>query len=1709
MSEEYGRESTLVVATRPRNRRRRATEHSDVTGSTARSTPSSSTSLSSSSSPSEDEEHHDNKEDDEDVEPIKNESLRSKRAHKPTPVKKKKKKKFIEEHSDEEIENKKKKNSIMKATKQTNTRPSSSSSSSSESSEEEEDDDDDDDDEKVIERLLACKNLTIKQWKNFCAGIQTTEVTNGSRFVESEDSESDDDNASASSSPIEKEDSHSTTKLNMEKEGNKAMGVDVDDKKEEETIYEERYLVKWHDVSHLHCSWESQRNLEHQDNFKQLQRYFFKKANQNNGFLYSLDERGESDAYFDPAYTQVDRILEVSDPDKDFPEMKRQFLIKWKHLGYASSTYEYECDLISNNIDYETKVSEFQRRRTKPTAKQIQRNVRAGEQAGRKLFLTLKKDNASIVRELMQLTFPNNGRLRSYQAEGVAWMLNSYMQKRGGILADEMGLGKTLQTVSTIDYIHSKLHRLGPYLVIAPLSTLTHWRREFERWTKLNAIVYHGNAEDREYARELDFAYECDAHKSLRRCHPKNYKKWQRTWMVDVVITSPETLLCEDYHELTHVEWEVMVLDEAHRIKTRDCKLRDKILNLNVTHQLLLTGTPIQNNMGELWCLLNVIHEDEFYDNASFIEKFGNISDKETIDELHTLIQPYILRRLKEDVEKSVPPKEETVIEVELTLIQKQFYRALYEKNVEFLHSKKEKNQQSLMNLAMELRKCCNHTFLIKNAEEECRARFKGGNEGDFLVHASGKLVLLDKLLPYLQANGHRVLMFSQFKIMLDIIEDYLVQREYKFERIDGGVTGLARQKAIDRFQAPMEQPHKDHSNAPFIMLITTKAGGVGINLTAADTCVIFDSDWNPQNDLQAQARCHRIGQTKQVKVYRLISKKTYEMQMFHMASLKMGLDQAVLNGIENSKDQSEGGLSKEEVEKLLRHGAYEIFSNKENDNSSHQFVEASIESILASHSRKIVHENGNQKGGTFSKASFKTDAGGQEDEVDIDDPEFWMKMIGEVKKSAEMEENAPHSSSSRKKRRRRKINYSESAQVENSSSKDDDFNSDDASASSGDDQDSDDDNDVRSKSKPKSHSKKEETEWGNVGWSRNDAIRLVDHVQRYGYFNSSSSSSTQDEAIEEKEKWMNHLFTDIERNRKKSRKKDLLPEKVEVERMCWSLYFYSMTLIVEDSIQRRMRMLANKQQLHSQNKGSSDNSNDVGIPKSSLVQATQKISEDDLNSEFARLLKANANIVSLVIRDMNAYALNHDSRSDADVMRALNPTTATDAENDEENKKHPLDVDFGMTMWPSLNMRSWCMVTLDNNEVNYQVAHPWTKQKLLFNNIREVLTAVVHLHPELAQMAKYLLTKHPEAGTKSISVPPRMTLVSDIDQLTRIDILQFLRKYAPMQLVSGYKTVLNATSSRKVVNVCALVHLLKNCPKSVSASLSLQCTGKPHKHWTATSDSALCQAILKHGWCDHKDAYNDLVSDVSITWGTPFVLHGNKGRDVRTKPLNETQSEAEVSRRLETGKRVKEFLATTNPDLNISRFRNFNIMEVCRIYGIVETSSLVAEETSPVCYSIDETKLRQGLKSSGSDDFNHKPEPLPARHILAKRAKHLIPLFIHSKSNSLVVQNTTDCYLYPRIDHVATPNEAFLYNLVNAYVGLESKELSSARLLLDLCKKEAHMLFNSCPDSDDKRSKDLYRRIEKDFHNLQQVADLTCQNSIQRKIKNVRIDFC
>ncbi|KDO20307.1 hypothetical protein SPRG_14442 [Saprolegnia parasitica CBS 223.65] len=543
-------------------------------------------------------------------------------------------------------------------------------------------------------------------------------------------------------------------------------------------------------------------------------------------------------------------------------------------------------------------------------------------------------------------TFKGGRTLRSYQVDGLNWMISCWKAKRSCLLADEMGLGKTVQVVSFIEHLRTEEDIRGPFLIVVPLSTLQHWRREIEDWTDMNVCVYHdvGERNNKYTGKDLRTLI-----RSLTWYYP-NMPTTKSVFKFNVLLTTFETVLA-DFEEFETIHWRLVAVDEAHRLKSAGSRVLKQMRALNVDRKLLLTGTPLQNNTQELWVLLNFLEPVIFDSMESFIEKYGRLQSQEQVTELQKMIAPYLLRRVKEDVEKSIPPKEETIIQVELTMLQKQYYRAIYERNRSFLYLGSKNSLPTLNNLQLQLRKCCNHPFLIKGVEErELESLGVSPDPADIMnmtIQASGKLVLVSKLLPKLRAEGHKVLIFSQFIRQLDLLERYCEQEHMPCERLDGSTSGSARQAAIDRFS-------KKNSKS-FVFLLSTKAGGVGINLIAADTVIIFDSDWNPQNDLQAQSRCHRIGQKKSVKIYRLVTRNTYESQMFDRASRKLGLEHAVLGTGSFSEAHAIERPSAEVLVELLKKGAYGLLDD--DDDASKSFVERDIETILKENTRVVTNE--------------------------------------------------------------------------------------------------------------------------------------------------------------------------------------------------------------------------------------------------------------------------------------------------------------------------------------------------------------------------------------------------------------------------------------------------------------------------------------------------------------------------------------------------------------------------------------------------------------------------------------------------------------------------------------------------------------------------------------------------------------------------------
>ncbi|AIO01471.1 transcription activator, putative [Leishmania panamensis] len=506
------------------------------------------------------------------------------------------------------------------------------------------------------------------------------------------------------------------------------------------------------------------------------------------------------------------------------------------------------------------------------------------------------------------------GKLRPYQIEGVNWLLGLFSRGVNGILADEMGLGKTFQTIATIAYLKFTVGMPGPHLVVCPKSVMGNWYREFKHWCPgLSVYKFHVSS---------------DLRPSIIKAHlhPTDRIKY------DVIVTTFEMVL-DELNLFKRIAWQYLIVDEAHKLKNEEGRAHTALDSLQTSHRLIITGTPLQNNLKELWALLHFLAPRLFNDSESFDAWFDTTSgqqDTNVMSNLHKILAPLMIRRLKADVSTGIPAKKEIYVSCQLSKKQREWYMNVLAKDAEVLN-KAGGSVASLTNVMMGLRKVINHPYLME-----------GGEEGppfvtdEKLVRTSGKMIILDKLLHRLRADvqgKHKVLIFSQFTSMLNILEDYCNMRGFMYCRIDGNTSGYERDSQMASFNSP--------TSDYFIFLLSTRAGGLGINLQAANHVILYDSDWNPQMDLQAQDRAHRIGQKRSVRVYRFVTDGTLEEKMYRRALKKLYLDAVVVQqGRLQSKATNQA--SKEELLSMIKFGAEEIFKTRHED-----ITEADIDRLL------------------------------------------------------------------------------------------------------------------------------------------------------------------------------------------------------------------------------------------------------------------------------------------------------------------------------------------------------------------------------------------------------------------------------------------------------------------------------------------------------------------------------------------------------------------------------------------------------------------------------------------------------------------------------------------------------------------------------------------------------------------------------------------
>ncbi|CAI7234292.1 CGH_3_collapsed_G0025780.mRNA.1.CDS.1 [Saccharomyces cerevisiae] len=529
------------------------------------------------------------------------------------------------------------------------------------------------------------------------------------------------------------------------------------------------------------------------------------------------------------------------------------------------------------------------------------------------------------------------GTLKEYQLRGLEWMVSLYNNHLNGILADEMGLGKTIQSISLITYLYEVKKDIGPFLVIVPLSTITNWTLEFEKWApSLNTIIYKGTPNQR--------------HSLQHQIRIGNF---------DVLLTTYEYII-KDKSLLSKHDWAHMIIDEGHRMKNAQSKLSFTISHYYRTrNRLILTGTPLQNNLPELWALLNFVLPKIFNSAKTFEDWFNTpfantgtqekleLTEEETlliIRRLHKVLRPFLLRRLKKEVEKDLPDKVEKVIKCKLSGLQQQLYQQMLKHNALFVGAGTEGATKGgikgLNNKIMQLRKICNHPFVFDEVEGVVNP--SRGNS-DLLFRVAGKFELLDRVLPKFKASGHRVLMFFQMTQVMDIMEDFLRMKDLKYMRLDGSTKTEERTEMLNAFNAP----DSDY----FCFLLSTRAGGLGLNLQTADTVIIFDTDWNPHQDLQAQDRAHRIGQKNEVRILRLITTDSVEEVILERAMQKLDIDGKVIQA-----GKFDNKSTAEEQEAFLRR-LIERETNRDDDDKAELDDDELNDTLARSADEKILFD--------------------------------------------------------------------------------------------------------------------------------------------------------------------------------------------------------------------------------------------------------------------------------------------------------------------------------------------------------------------------------------------------------------------------------------------------------------------------------------------------------------------------------------------------------------------------------------------------------------------------------------------------------------------------------------------------------------------------------------------------------------------------------
>jgi chromodomain-helicase-DNA-binding protein 4 len=765
---------------------------------------------------------------------------------------------------------------------------------------------------------------------------------------------------------------------------------------------DKEYLIKWTQQSYFRVTWKSGDwvwCIAHSAMFKA----FYKSDKSNKPIMTTEqavpEENLRVDIIFDVEYIRKPKSPE----ERADPKLVKRAYIKFQGLPYEDTVWENppsQTDTARWQDFKDALVDRVRGESIQPPERKDLRNRL--EDARKKRF-----DKALILSSQPRLV--TGGELMEYQMDGVNWLYYMFFRKTNAILADDMGLGKTVQIITFLAALIENIECF-PFLVVVPNSTVPNWRREIKGWApNIRVVTYYGSA----WARGMAEKHEM-FHNGRLSCH--------------VVIASYESMADEDAKRvLSKIPWAGLVVDEGQRLKNDQTVLYDRLRRMRFEFKVLLTGTPLQNNIRELFNLIQFL--DPANDAEKLEAKYGGPLAKDDIRELHDMIRPCFLRRTKAEVLPFLPPMVQIIIPISMSVVQKRLYKSILEKNPKLIHaimkkkagSMRQKDRANLNNILIQLRKCLCHPFIYNRDIEE--QTFDHQLAHQRLIEASGKLRLLNLMLPRLQERGHRVLIFSQFLENLDILEDFLVGIGLRFCRLDGRLSSRDKQKQIDMFNAP---------DSPFFaFLLSTRSGGVGINLATADTVIIMDPDFNPKQDMQALSRAHRIGQKNTVLVFHLVVRASVEEKIMQKGKTKMALDHVLIDKMEADED-------KEDLESILKHGAQALFDD--DDSADIKYDRQSIEKLLdrshAEQAEEIAEEGSSstKDPGQFNFARvWQMDRGSLEEvtvEEDSQDNSAWERILQDREREAQEELNRQAEGLGRGKRKRAAISYSTKVQA-------------------------------------------------------------------------------------------------------------------------------------------------------------------------------------------------------------------------------------------------------------------------------------------------------------------------------------------------------------------------------------------------------------------------------------------------------------------------------------------------------------------------------------------------------------------------------------------------------------------------------------------------------------------------------------------------------